>query len=133
VNVPLLVSGSLALLAATVHGAGGEVLVVRKLSPDMLPATAFGGPTVTRAMIRASWHLTTVGFLTVGTALVLAGSSAHGDTARGMALVAAGAATGFAAVVLASALSLGPRALFRHPGPAVLSSVALLAWWGVAR
>ena len=66
----------------------------------------------------------------VGSALVLSGSVLHGDTARGIALVTAGASTGFAALVVAAAFAQAPRSLFRHPGPAVLTAVAALAWWG---
>src|SRR6476620_11215925 len=97
-NVPLLAAGSLAIVAAAVHGVGGEVLVVRRLSPAMLPASRFGGPRMTKTMIHATWHITTIAFLTVGAALVLAGSVLHGDAARGIGLLAAGASTGFAAV-----------------------------------
>jgi hypothetical protein len=132
VNVPLLVAGSLALLGAAVHGVGGEVLVVRRLSPEVLPASPFGGPVMTKTMIRGTWHMTTIAFLTVGSALVLSGSVLHGETARGMALVAAGASTGFAAVALGAALARAPRSLFRHPAPAGLTAVAVLAWWGIA-
>jgi hypothetical protein len=32
-NVPLILAGSLAILGAAIHGVGGEVLVLRKLSP----------------------------------------------------------------------------------------------------
>ena len=127
VNAPLIVAGSLAVLGAGVHGVGGEVLVVRKLSPGMLPSSRFGGPGVTKTMIHVTWHMTTIGFLTVGSALLLSGSVLHGDTARGIGLVAAGASTGFAAL----AVGLGsPRSLFRHPGPVVLTAIAALAWWG---
>jgi hypothetical protein len=132
VNVPLLAAGSLALLAAGVHGVAGEVLVVRRLSPKALPSSPFGGPGMTKMMIRATWHMTTIAFLTVGTALVLSGSVLHGDPARGIALVAAGASTGFAAVALGGALPRAPRSLFHHPGPALLAAVAVLAWSGVA-
>jgi hypothetical protein len=131
-NVTLLVAGSLGVLAAAVHGGGGEVLVVRRIEPRTLPATRFGGGATTMAMIRASWHLTTVGFLTVGCALLLAGSILHGDTARGVGFVAAAAASGFAAVVVGGALAQAPAALFRHPGPALLTAIAVLAWAGVA-
>jgi len=55
---------------------------------------------MTKAMIRAAWHMTTVAFLTVGSALVLSGSVLHGDTARGIGLVAAGESTGFAALAV---------------------------------
>ncbi len=74
--------------------------------------------------------MTTIAFHSVGSALVLAGSVLHGDTARGMALVAAGAATGFAAVAVAGALPRVPRSLFLHPAPAWLTAVAVLAWVG---
>jgi hypothetical protein len=132
VNVPLIVAGSLALLGAAIHGVGGEVLVVRKLSPGMLPSSRFGGPGMTRTMIHVTWHITTIAFLTVGSALILAGSILDGDTARGIGLVAASAATGFAAVALGLgvAYARSPRSLYRHPGPVVLAATAALAWWG---
>ena len=131
-NVPLLVSGSLALLGAAIHGVGGEVLVVRRLAGDTLPSSRFGGPLVTKAMIRATWHITSIAFLTVGSALLLAGSALHGRSARDVALVAAAASSGFAAVVLlvGGSFARTRRALFRHPGPAVLTATAALAWWG---
>ena len=129
-NVPLIVAGSLAILGAAVHGVGGEVLVVRKLSPAMLPPTRFGGPKMTKTMIHVTWHITTIAFLTVGAALLLSGSVLHGDTARGIALVAAGASTGFAAIAVGVGGAHSPRALSRHLGPAVLTATAALAWWG---
>src|SRR2546421_4087674 len=121
-NAPLIVAGSLGILGAAIHGVGGEVLVVRKLSPERLPSSSFGGPRMTKNMIHVTWHLTTVAFLTVGLALVLSGSVLHGATARGISLVAASACTGFAAVVLGLGVAnaRSPRLLFRHPGPAVL-------------
>ncbi len=132
VNVPLIVAGSLGILGAAIHGGAGEVLVVRKLSPGTLPSTSFGGPQMTKTMIHVTWHLTTIAFLTVGSALLLSGSVLHGDAARGIALVAAAASTGFAAIALGlgAAYRQFPRALFRHPGPAVLTATAALAWWG---
>jgi hypothetical protein len=131
-DVPLIVAGSLAILGAAVHGAGGEVLVVRKLSPGTLPSSRFGGPEMTRAMIHASWHLTTVAFLTVGIALLLSGSVLDGDAARAVGRIAAGAATGFAVVVvgLGAGGTKSFRSLVGHPGPWVLTATAALAWWG---
>jgi hypothetical protein len=63
-------------------------------------------------------------------ALLLSGSVLHGDAARGIAVVAAGASTGFAmiAVGLTVASTRSPRSLFRHPGPALLTATAVLAW-----
>ena len=130
-NVPLVLAGSLALLGAAIHGAGGEILVVRRLSPGMLPSTPFGGPAMTKAMIRATWHLCTIAFLTMGWAMVLAGSVLRGDIARGIALLAASTSSAFAALVLGGALALGPRSILRHPGPVVFAAVVALAWWGV--
>jgi hypothetical protein len=131
-NVPLIAAGSLATVGAAVHGVGGEVLVVRKLSPAMLPPSRFGGPRATKTMIHASWHLTTVAFLSVGSGLLLSGSVVHGDTARGIGLLAAAASTGFAAVTVALGAASGPspRSLYRHPAPALLTATAALAWWG---
>jgi hypothetical protein len=132
VNAPLIVAGVLAILGAAVHGVGGEVLVVRKLSPEMLPTSCLGGPVMTRAMIHVTWHMTTIAFLTVGCALLLSGTVLHGDTARGIGVVAACAATGFAALAvgLGAASARSPRSLFRHPGPAALTAIAALAWLG---
>jgi hypothetical protein len=127
-NVPLIVAGSLAILGAAIHGVAGEVLVVRKLSPGMLPPSPFGGPRATKTMIHVTWHMTTIAFVAVGSGLLLSGSVLHGDTARGIGLLAAGASTGFAA--LAVGLGASPRSLFRHPAPAVLTATAALAWWG---
>jgi hypothetical protein len=131
-DFPLIVAGSLAIVGAALHGAGGELLVVRKLSPGMLPSSPFGGPRMTKAMIDAAWHMTTFAFLTAGTALLLAGSVLDGDTARGIALMGAVAMTGFAALALGLGVAhtRSPRSLLRHPGPAVLTATAALAWWG---
>lgn len=73
-NAQLMIAGSFAIVGAAIHGAGGEVLVLRKLSPEVLPASSFGGPRMTRAMIHVTWHLTTVAFFAVGLALLLSGS-----------------------------------------------------------
>jgi hypothetical protein len=132
VNVPLIVAGSLALLGAAIHGVGGELLVVRKLSPGMLPSSRFGGPGMTKTMIHVTWHMTTIAFLTVGFALLLSGSVLHGDAARGIGLVAAAASTGFAALALGLGVvyARSPRSLVRHPAPAVLTATAAMAWLG---
>ena len=131
-NVPMIVAGSLAIFGAAIHGVGGEVLVVRRLSPAMLPPSPFGGPRPTTTMRHGTWHLTTVAFLAVGAALLLSGAVLDGDAARGIGLVAAASATGFAglAVGLGAAHTHSPRSLFRHPAPMLLTATAALAWWG---
>ena len=132
VDFPLIVAGSLAVLGAAVHGVGGEALVLRKLAQGALPSSRFGGPRMTMSMIHVAWHMTTIAFLSVGVALLLSGAVLDGDTAQGIALVAAGTASGFAvlALGLGAAYTRSPRSLFRHPGPAVLTAVAALAWLG---
>jgi hypothetical protein len=128
----LVAAGCLALLAAGVHGIVGERVVVQRLSPEILPASRFGGPRMTMAMIHVSWHLATIAFLTVGCALLLAGAVLDGDAAEALALVAASAATGCAvlAVGLGAAYNRTPRSLLRHPAPVILSAMAALAWVG---
>ena len=131
-NVQLIAAGFLALLAAAIHGGAGEMLVVRRLSPETLSASALGGPRMTRAMIHVTWHVTTIAFLGVGISLLLSGSVLEGDAARATGLVAAGTSTGFAAVAVGVGAvdTRTPRSLLRHPGPVVLTVVAALAWWG---
>jgi hypothetical protein len=131
-NVQLIAAGSLAVLAAAIHGGAGQVLVVRRLTPETLSASPFGGPRMTRAMIHVTWHVTTIAFLGVGIALLLSGSVLEGEAARAVGLVAAGMSSGFAAVVvgLGAAEMRTPRSLLRHPGPVALTAVAALSWWG---
>ena len=130
-DIPLTIAGSIAIIAAAIHGLAGEILVVRRLSPETLPSSRFGRPAMTKAMIHVSWHIATIAFLAIGLVLLLSGTALEGETPRAILLVAAGAATGFAAV----AVGLGGayrqfRSLISHPGPAVLTTIAALAWWG---
>jgi hypothetical protein len=130
-NVPLFAAGCLGILGAAIHGVAGELLVVRKLSPSVLPPSALGGPRMTRTMIHVTWHITTIAFVTVGSALLLSGTALHGDAARALSLLAAAACTAFAALVLAmGSATLSPRSLFSHPAPALLTLTAALAWLG---
>lgn len=131
-NVPLIAAGCLGVLAALVHGIGGEVIVVRKLGRSTLPTTAFGGPEMTKAMIHVSWHIATIAFLVAGVGMVLAGSILHGDTARAVGV--SGAVVFSGAAILALGIGVAhtraPANLLRHPGPAILTLTAVLAWWG---
>ena len=131
-NGALIAAGCLAVLGAAIHGGAGEVLVVRKLSEATLPGSSFGGPRMTMAMIHTTWHMTTVAFLITGIALLLSGTVLDGDAAQGVAVIAAAASTGFAAMAigLGFAYMRSPRNLFRHPAPILLTTIAGLAWWG---
>jgi hypothetical protein len=135
-NVPLIVAGLLALVATAIHGVAGELLVIRRLAPESLPSTRFGGGSMTKAMIHVTWHIATVAFLTVACALILSGTVLDGDAAQALSLTAAAAATGFAALALGvgAATQGGARqavaSLGRHPGPVALAAMAAFAWWG---
>jgi hypothetical protein len=132
-NPLLLAAGVLGIIAGGIHGAAGEVLVVRRLSPEVLAPSPFGGPVMTKAMIHVTWHITTVAFLVLGLGMLLSGFELHGDAARGTGLVGAAGFTGFAAVAvgLGAAQTRSPRSMLRHPGPLVLGLTAALAWAGV--
>lgn len=131
-NTPLFIAGCLGILAAAVHGAGGEILVVRKLNLDLLPSSRFGGPRMTKAMIHVTWHVTTFAFLTCGTAMIVAAVALEGDAQRAVGIVGAVAFSGFGALAcgIGGAYMRSPRGLLSHPGPLVLSATAALAWWG---
>ncbi len=129
-NVPLFAAGCLAILATAVHGLGGELLVVRKLSAGTLPSSQFGGPRTTRAMIHVTWHLASIAFLVVGCALILSASVLHGGAARAIGVLGAGAFTAFALVAIGVGGAYSPRSLLAHPGPTVFAAIAALAWWG---
>lgn len=130
-DVPLLLAGLLALVAAAVHGMGGELLVVRKLWEQPLPRTRFGGERMTRAMVHVTWHITTFAFLAIGAGMIVAASALDGDAGDALALFCAAAYTGFAAIAaVLGAAGATRRAFLRHPGPLVLVATAALAWWG---
>lgn len=133
-NVPLIVAGSLALLASAIHGVAGDVLVVRKLPPATLPTTPFGDTRMTKTMIHVCWHMTTIALVTLGAALVLSGSVLDGDTAQGIGLAAAGVCTAFwlLAMGLAGVHTRSARFVFLHPAPILFTLMAALAWWGAA-
>jgi hypothetical protein len=129
VNAALLAAGALLLVAAAVHGLGGELLVVRRLSSRAMPSSPFGGPSMTKTMIGVTWHLTTIAFVELGTLEIYA-AVVSGGASRGVELLAAGTATAFAVLAIGAGLRHGPAALLRHAGPLVLVTVAGLTWWG---
>ena len=131
-NAWLIAAGALGVLAACIHGGAGEILVVRKLAPETLPGTSFGGPRMTRAMIHVSWHIVTAAFLTAGVAMLVAGLALDGDALRAVGVVGAAAFTGFGAIalLLGAAHLRSARSLYRHPGPLALTATAVLAWLG---
>ncbi len=130
------IAGALALIGALIHGGVGEALVVTKLRTEVLSPTRFGGPTMTKLMIRATWHITTLAFVVTGSAMVACAPAAPSQTCTGIGQVAAISYASFAALAAGLALATGmrrfPRLLLRHPAPLVFVVVAVLAWWGSA-
>ena len=131
-NVMLFIAGCLGVLAAAVHGVGGELLVVRKLALDRLSPSPFGGPRMTKAMLHVTWHVTTFAFLVCGVGMLVAGITLDGDAMKAVGILGAVAFTGFAilAVGIGAGYMRSPRGLLTHPGPLVLSTTAALAWFG---
>jgi hypothetical protein len=136
-NLPFVIAGVLALVGAAIHGGAGEALIVAKLRTEELAPTPFGGPSMTKLMIRVTWHIVTIAFVVIGSGLAACAPAVSSETCRGVGRVAAISFTGFAALAVGLATAgLGarrvPRALMRHPGPLVFVVVAALAWWGQA-
>ncbi|MGH2728587.1 MAG: hypothetical protein ACRDKS_16575 [Actinomycetota bacterium] len=129
-NLPFAAAGVLALAGAFVHGIAGEATVVTKLSPESLPSSRFGGSSTTKLMIRATWHITTIAFLVIGSALMACAPDVSSQACRGVGRVAAISYSGFAALTIGLTLAKGPKGLLRHPAPLLFSLVATLAWWG---
>jgi hypothetical protein len=129
VTPQFLVAGVLSLAGAAIHGGAGEVLILRKLFLGDLPSSRFGGPAATRVIIRVTWHIVTLTFAVLGSALATCGFLGPGDACRGIGIVAASSFTGYVAVAAVVALQ-PPRRIPRHAGPLVFIVVAALAWWG---
>ena len=133
-NLPFAIAGALALVAALIHGAAGEALVVSKLRTEVLSPTPFGGPSFTKLMIRVTWHVTTIAFAVIGSTMA-ACAPGTSEACRGVGQVASISFTGFAVLTFGVvAMTQGPAALTktvrRHPAPLIFVLVAALAWWG---
>jgi hypothetical protein len=131
-NLPFAIAGALALVGALVHGGAGEALVVTKLRTEVLSPSPFGGPTMTKLMIRVTWHITTLAFAVIGSALAACAPAGSSQACEGVGRVAAISYASFAGLAVGIAVKQRPRALLRHPAPVLFVVVAGLAWWGSA-
>jgi hypothetical protein len=129
-NLPFAIAGALALVGALVHGIAGEAVVVTKLHPEVLSPSPFGGPRMTKLMIRVTWHITTLAFGVIGSAMVACAPAASSQACGGVGRVAAISFTSFAVLTIGLGVRQGPRGWLRHPAPLLFVSVACLAWWG---
>ena len=132
-NVPFLVAAALAVAASAIHGIVGEVIIVRRIHTEHLPASRFGPPGATAAIIRVSWHLVTAAMGVVGISLAACGGSEATGACVGVGRVAAAM---FGTFVLVAAAVVGPsrfrRSLARHQAPLAFAAIAVLAWIGAS-
>jgi hypothetical protein len=131
-NVPFVVAGALALTGAAVHGILGERIVVTKLRTETLPSSRFGNARMTLLMIRATWHITTLAFFVMGSALI-ACSPVSSGACEGVGRVSAIAFASFFALTIGLAAPHVRRTVRRHPAPLIFLAVAVLAWVGAGR
>ncbi|MGH2793733.1 MAG: hypothetical protein ACRDKG_05465 [Actinomycetota bacterium] len=133
-NVPFAIAGALSLMAAAIHGGVGERLVVTKLRTEVLAPSRFGGPGMTKLMIRVTWHIATLAFLVIGSAMVACTPAGSSQSCRAVGHLAAISFGSFAVLAIGLAVAAQrartPRTLLRHPGPLAFVAVACLAWWG---
>jgi hypothetical protein len=132
-NIAFIIAGLLALTAAAIHGGLGEKIVVTKLRRETLPTSKFGGSSMTLLMIRVTWHITTLAFLVLGSALLVCSPGAPGDACEGIGRLSS---ISFASFFLLAAALAAPnirRTVQRHPAPLVFALVAVLSWWGAGR
>lgn len=129
-NVPFVVAGVLALAGAAVHGIAGEKIVVMNLRAETLPSSRFGSASFTKVMIRATWHITTIAFAVIGSALVACAPEGSSAACEGIGRIAAVAYSSFAALTVGLAIPQVRRARLRHPAPLLFALVAVLSWWG---
>jgi len=84
-------------------------------------------------MIRVTWHIATIVFLVMGSAMAVCSATPTSGACVGVGRISAISFASFAVLagVLASAMTRRPgRLLVRHPGPVVFVAVAILSWVG---
>jgi hypothetical protein len=134
VNAPWIAAGILAWVGTVIHAVGGEKIVFSNTDDRAIPATsgAPGSSAMARSLARTTWHLTSAAFAILGTALLVCGVAGSSDATKGAARVVAASFSAYALVVVVSALSRGPKSLWRHPAPLMLTLTAALVWWGIS-
>lgn len=132
-NIAFVVAGLLALTAAAIHGGLGEKIVVRKLGVETLPTSKFGGARMTLLMIRVTWHITTLAFFVLGSALIVCSPGQPSAACQGIGRLSSIAFASFFLLAGAIAFPNIRRTVRRHPAPIVFLAVAVLSWVGAGR
>ena len=132
-NIAFVVAGILALTAAAIHGGLGEKIVVTKLRRETLPTSKFGGSSMTLLMIRVTWHITTLAFFVLGSALVVCSPGDPSAACQGIGRLSSIAFASFFLLAGAIAFPNIRRTVRRHPAPIVFLAVAVLSWVGAGR
>lgn len=70
-NILILLSGLLTLVGAVAHGIGGELMIFRKMQPEVFPTMPNGDGAQAKAETRMTWHGITVYFAITGVILLL--------------------------------------------------------------
>lgn len=132
-NVQFLIAGALALLASSIHGIAGEKLLVMKLRHESLPTSRFGGTSMTLMMIRGTWHVTTLAFLVIGSALFVCTPATSSEACVGVGRVSAIAFASFFMLTIGLGARDFLRNIRRHQAPIAFALIAVLSWWGAGR
>jgi len=131
-NAWLFAAGSLILIGCGIHSFLGEVLFLRRTPAEALPTSIFGGHRASKAMMRASWHLLSLTWLTMGAALMFFSVSVHDPAVHVFSIPVAIAFSGATLYVTATALVTDLRALIRHPAGILFVAITVLTWRGSA-
>lgn len=122
----LIIAGMACLVLAAGHAVIGWRWVLPKLGDAQLPATPFGPASLTRGMVRFTWHAVTLVLLAFAAIFVLlAGDTADVETTllRWLAL--------FWVAATATAAWDGrrrPSSLVLFPVPLLFAAIAALSW-----
>ena len=126
-DVGLVIAGAASVALAAGHEVVGLAAVLRTIPEERLPATAFGPPSMTAAMLRVTWHLVGVFVVAVGGILLTFASSEERDP-QVVVLRWLGAMWLAATAVAFWEVRRCPKNALRLPVPFVWPVIALLCW-----
>ena len=120
-------AGVACVALAVGHEVVGLAAVLRTVTEERVPATMFGPPSMTAAMLRVTWHLVGV-FVGVVGGVLLTLASGDGRDPKVVVLRWLAAMWVTAAAVAFWEIRRCPRNALRLPVPFVWPVIALLCW-----